>query len=66
MFVRNFGDQSFDSSGFTFTVGQSTGPVVMNINFGTASMGLLPGFNGHDSGQVFSATRGFGLVNQHD
>ena len=60
MFVRNLPDQNFDSAGFTFTVGQSTGPVAMKINFGSANLGLIPGYNGHDSGQVFSAARGFG------
>src|SRR5207253_1893145 len=59
--VRNFSDQPFDSAGFTFTVGQSTSKaLVRNINFGSATMGLPVGFNGRDSGQVFSPIRGFG------
>jgi hypothetical protein len=49
-----------DSAPFTFTVGQAATQVTRNINFGSANMTMPAGFNGQDSGQVYSANRGFG------
>src|SRR5262249_11474814 len=45
---------------FTFTVGQAAAQVTRNINFGGANMTMPAGFNGQDSGQVYSANRGYG------